>query len=117
MIFCFLLVGCNNKQDTFSLDKEYYQNNSFNELDKNTFDDLINNKKSFAIFIYQPLCKTSYEFNKILTEFANQYQISFYKMLFSDMKKTDLKKYIKYYQSLVIYYEVKLLYYLDVNND
>jgi len=26
MIFCFLLVGCNNKQDTFSLDKEYYQN-------------------------------------------------------------------------------------------
>ncbi len=117
MIFCFLLVGCNNKQDTFSLDKEYYQNNSFNELDKNTFDDLINNKKSFAIFIYQPLCSTSYEFNKILTEFANQYQISFYKMSFSDMKETELKEYIKYYPSLVIYYEGEIVDYLDANSD
>lgn len=117
MIFCFLLVGCNNKQDTFSLDKEYYQNNSFNELDKNTFDDLINNKKSFAIFIYQPLCTTSYEFNKILTEFANQYQISFYKMSFSDMKETELKEYIKYYPSLVIYYEGEIVDYLDANSD
>ena len=103
MIFCLLLIGCNNKQDTFSLDEEYYQNNSFNELDKNTFDDLIINKKTFAIFIYQPLCSTSYEFNKILTEFANQYRISFYKMSFSDMKETKLKEYIKYYPSLVIY--------------
>ena len=117
MIFCFLLVGCNNKQDTFSLDKEYYQNNSFNELDKNTFDDLINNKKSFAIFIYQPLCTTSYEFNKILTEFANQYQISFYKMSFSDMKETELKEYIKYYPSLVIYNEGEIVDYLDANSD
>jgi len=117
MIFCFLLVGCNNKQDTFSLDKEYYQNNSFNELDKNTFDDLINNEKSFAIFIYQPLCTTSYEFNKILTEFANQYQISFYKMSFSDMKETELKEYIKYYPSLVIYYEGEIVDYLDANSD
>lgn len=117
MIFCFLLVGCNNKQDTFSLDKEYYQNNSFNELDKNTFDDLINNKKSFAIFIYQPLCSTSYEFNKILTEFANQYQISFYKMSFFDMKETELKEYIKYYPSLVIYYEGEIVDYLDANSD
>lgn len=117
MIFCLLLVGCNNKQDTFSLDKEYYQNNSFNELDKNTFDDLINNKKSFAIFIYQPLCTTSYEFNKILTEFANQYQISFYKMSFSDMKETELKEYIKYYPSLVIYHEGEIVDYLDANSD
>lgn len=117
MIFCFLLVGCNNKQDTFSLDKEYYQNNSFNELDKNTFDDLINNKKSFAIFTYQPLCSTSYEFNEILTEFANQYQISFYKMSFSDMKETELKEYIKYYPSLVIYYEGEIVDYLDANSD
>lgn len=117
MIFCFLLFGCNNKKDTFSLDKEYYQNNSFNELDKNTFDDLINNKKSFAMFIYQPLCTTSYEFNKILTEFANQYQISFYKMSFSDMKETELKEYIKYYPSLVIYYEGEIVDYLDTNSD
>lgn len=117
MIFCLLLVGCNNKQDTISLDKEYYQNNSFNELDKNTFDDLINNKKSFAIFIYQPLCTISYEFNKILTEFANQYQISFYKMPFSDIKETELKEYIKYYPSFVIYYKGEIVEYLDANSD
>lgn len=117
IFLCLILVGCNNKQNTFSLDEEYYNSSSFTELDKNTFDNLISNKKTFAIFIYQPLCSASYDFNKVLTEFANQYQVSFYKMSFSNMKETKLKEYIKYYPSLVIYQEGEIVDYLDANSD
>ena len=117
IISCILLVGCNKRQNTFSLNEEYYKNSSFNELNNDTFTDLISNKKSFAIFIYQPLCSTSNEFNKVLTEFANQYQISFYKMSFTDMKKTELKAHIKYYPSLVIFHKGEIVDYLDANSD
>lgn len=38
-------------------------------------------------------------------------------MSFSDMKETELKEYIKYYPSLVIYYEGEIVDYLDANSD
>ena len=116
-IICLLLLGCDNKNKTFSLSEEYYKTNSFDELDKESFNELIDKKKSFAIFIYQPLCTTSYEFNKILTEFAEDYQISFYKMSFANMKNTNLNDSIKYYPSLAIFHEGKLIDYLDANDD
>ena len=102
-VITFLLVAIlvlfllNNR--TFSLEKKYYGNSEFKELTISEYDKLIKDKESFAIFIYQPLCTTSYEFNKVLTEFANKNQISFYKMSFSDMKKTSLKEEVKYYPS------------------
>jgi len=113
---CYLLIGCNNNK-TFLLDEEYYKSSEFTELEINDFNVLVNNNKSFAIFIYQPLCSISYDFNKILIDFANQYQINFYTMSFSNMKETELKKYIKYYPSLVIYHNGKLVDYLDANSD
>jgi len=117
IISCLLLVGCDKNQNTFSLNEEYYKSSSFNELNIDTFGNLISNKKTFAVFIYQPLCSASYEFNKVLTKFANEYQISFYKLSFNDMKKTELKQYVKHYPSLVIYHEGKLIDYLDANSD
>ena len=117
IFLCLILVGCNNKQNTFSLDEEYYNSSSFTELDKNTFDNLISNKKTFAIFIYQPLCSASYEFNKVLTEFSKTYQISFYKLSFNNMKETKLRNDIKHYPSLVIYNKGKIIDYLDADSD
>lgn len=116
VIICLLLVGCDKNKNTFSLEEKYYTNDSFNELDIDTFNNLIDDKESFAIFIYQPLCSTSYEFNEVLTEFAKDYRISFYKMPFSVMKETELKDQIKYYPSLVIYHDGKIVDYLDANS-
>lgn len=118
VVFCsFLLIGCEANNKTFSLDEEYYKSSEFIELGINEFNDLVNNNKSFAIFIYQPLCSASYNFNKVLTEFANQYQIKFYKMSFADMRETELNEHIKYYPSLVIYHNGELVDYLDANSD
>lgn len=120
-VITFLLVASlvlfllNNR--TFSLEKKYYGNSEFIELTISEYDKLIEDKESFAIFIYQPLCTTSYEFNKVLTEFANKNQISFYKMAFSDMKKTSLKEEVKYYPSFVIIKNGKVVDSLDANSD
>ena len=94
IISSFLLVGCSNK---FSLEKKYYEKSSYTEIDKDKFDELIKDKESFAIFIYQPLCTTSYNFNKVVTKFMDMYEMNFDKMSFADMKETSLKESIKYF--------------------
>lgn len=101
----------------FYLEEKYYGNSVFNEIDSNDLNNLINDKESFAIFIHQPFCSTSYEFNKILVKFAEENKISFYKMSFDEMKKTVMYENIKYYPSFAIYNNGKLIDFLEADSD
>ena len=69
------------------------------------------------MFIYQPLCTTSYNFNKVVTKFMNMYNVSFYKMSFANMKETNLKSKIKYYPSFAIFKDGELVDSLDANSE
>lgn len=115
IVSCLLLSGCG--EETFLLEEKYYRNNQVNEIDESGFQTLIEDKESFAMFIYQPLCAASDAFEVVLKEFINRYQISFYKMSFTNMKETSLGEKIKYYPSLVIYQDGKLVDYLDANSE
>ena len=115
LVLLFCLVGCSN--DKFTLEEKYYGKTDYIELNVDGFNELVENKESFAVFIYQPLCSISYEFNKVLTEFSKTYKISFYKMAFSDMQETSLNNKIKYYPSLVIFKEGKVVDYLKADSD
>ena len=101
----------------FYLEEKYYGDSIFNEIESNDLNNLINDKESFAIFIHQPFCSTSYEFNKILTKFAEENKISFYKMSFDEMKKTVMYENIKYYPSFAIYNDGKLIDFLEADSD
>lgn len=101
----------------FYLEEKYYGNSVFDEIDSNDLNDLINDKESFAIFIHQPFCSTSYEFNKILTMFAEENKISFYKISFDEMKKTVMYENIKYYPSFAIYNNGKLIDFLEADSN
>lgn len=114
IISSFLLTGCNKK---FSLNEKYYEKASFTEIEKEEYEKLIKNKESFAIFIYQPLCTTSYNFNKVVSKFMNMYEMNFYKMSFADMKETELKDKIKYYPSFAIFKDGELVDALDANSE
>ena len=113
IISSFLLTGCDKK---FSLNEKYYDKAEFTEIEKEDYNELIKNKESFGVFIYQPLCTTSYNFNKVVTKFMNMYNVSFYKMSFANLKETDLKSKIKYYPSFAIFKEGELIDYLDANS-
>lgn len=119
-IICLLLIsilvlnGCREK--TFSLEDKYYVGGMVTELEEEGLDKLIEDEESFAVFIYQPLCAASDAFEKVLKEFIDKYQISFYKMSFANMKETSLGKEIKYYPSFVIYHKGKVVDFLDANS-
>ena len=114
IISSFLLTGCDKK---FFLNENYYKKTEFTEIEKEEYEKLIKDKESFGMFIYQPLCTTSYNFNKVVTKFMNMYNVSFYKMSFVNMKETNLKDKIKYYPSFAIFKDGELVDYLDANNE
>ena len=101
----------------FYLEDKYYGTSVFNEIESDELKVLIETKESFAIFIHQPLCSASYEFNKILVKFAEENKISFYKISFDEMKKTSMHDDVKYYPSFAIYKEGELIDFLDAESD
>lgn len=109
------LTGCNNRQ--ISLEDKYYHNNEIIEIDKDGYSNLVNSKENFVMFIYQPMCVTSNNFESLLNDFSNEYQITIYKMPYSLVKDTSLYDTIKYYPSFVIFKKGKVVNYLDANSN
>jgi len=121
-LLIFLVIGCKKeekeiKNKIFSFEDKYYIEGKFIDLDKETLNNMIENKESFGVFVYQPLCAASSSFNEVLNEFINQYQMSFYKVKYSDIKETNLGKTLKYYPSFIIYKDGELVEYLEADKD
>ena len=87
------------------------------ELSTETYEEIIDNKESFVIFIYQPMCVTSNNFESVINEFMKKNNISIYKMKYSFMLETNLKDYINYYPSFAIIKNGKLVDHLDANSN
>ncbi|MDD2203413.1 MAG: hypothetical protein PHT75_02535 [Bacilli bacterium] len=116
-VIAFLLIMHLQKEQSFYLDDEYYGNSSLIELDSEKLEALERDKKTFIVFVYQPLCAASYDLDNYITEFTNTYKMSFYKMLFSSIKDTSIAEHVKYCPSVVIYHKGKVIAYLDANSD
>lgn len=101
----------------FYLDDKYYNKGVSIEISSLDFEEKIKNKESFALFIHQPVCSKSYEFNKIQSLYQQENNMVFNKILFEDMKNTNLYETIKYYPSFAIFKDGKLIDYLDAESN
>lgn len=117
ILSCFLLVACNKEITISPLEDKYYGHSEIIELNVETFNTLLDKKESFGIFIYQPMCAASIDFENILSDFSYKQQITFYKLQFKDMKETKLSKHIEFCPSFVIYQDGKMVDYLDASSD
>ena len=118
LLFCIIFTGCTKKEaTTFYLEDKYYNTVSYITSNSEEVNELIENKSSFVLFVYQDLCVNSYNFEKVLNEFVNENQIGIVKIAYSDIKNTLLADTIKYYPSFVIFKEGKIVDYLDANSD
>lgn len=110
----FLTVGM---RYPFSLNEEYYGTTEVDDIDYAKLEDLTEDKKSFAVFVYQPLCETSASFEEVLDQFRSENSVGFYKIAFADLKDTELADKIKYYPSFMIFKNGELVEYLDAEAD
>lgn len=106
-----------NKKNKFYLNDKYYANPIAIENDLDDVEKLIKNKESFLLFIYQPLCTTSYGLSQILNKYSREKGITYYTIAYSKIKDSDTFNYIKYYPSFVIFHKGKMVDFLDAESD
>ncbi|MDD2470044.1 MAG: hypothetical protein PHI22_03875 [Bacilli bacterium] len=116
-IVTFLLLTRSQKEEAFYLDDEYYGNSSLIEIDSEKLKNLEEDKRSFVVFAHQPFCSTSYDLNNNIIEFLDTNKMSFYKILFSNIKDTSIAEHVKYCPSVVIYHNGQIVAYLDAGSD
>ena len=63
---------------------------------------LVEEQKSFVIFVDQPACVTADRLRGYTTQYASEHGVKPYRMMFSDLKKTALHNQVKYYPSFVV---------------
>lgn len=117
LIIGIILLFVNKNEKSFYLENSYYGTNKMIEVEIDELNELVDRKESFAVFVYQPMCVTSSDFEKVLSEFLEDNQISIYKIAFSSIKDTDIGKFVKYYPSFIIYHEGKMVDFLEANKD
>ena len=115
ILLIIFLAGCNKEK--FYLEEKYYNNSSFEEIDNSSLRDLEANKESFLIMVYTSGCFSCMDFEKVVTEFTNEYNLHVFRININDIEKTKLANKIKYTPSLVIYQNGKVYKYLDANSD
>lgn len=104
-------------EETFYLENNYYGSSEVKEIEIDGLNALVGKKESFALFIYQPMCVTSSNFESILNEFLKDKGISIYKIAFSNIKNIELGKKIKYYPSFIIFNKGKIIDFLEADKD
>lgn len=105
------------KENIIYLEDKYYEEKKIVEISYNELEELIKNKESFALFVYQSLCSTSADFEEVLNKFLDNNQVTFYKISFSSIKNEELGKYVKYYPSFVIFNKGEVVDYLEADKD
>lgn len=103
----------------FRLSENYYGEGGLTEITVDEMQKLIDEKKSFAVFVYQPGCITSEDVEKNLASFSEKEQVILEKIKFSDVKKSGLIKGLRYYPSVALFHDGELVTFLrtDRNDD
>ena len=105
-----------------SLDEEYYCKNSscdgsFTNLTAEEYEALINNHKSFVIFVDQGGCHTADRLRGYIEDYSRESGIKFYRIMFADAKDSSLHEYVKYYPSAAIISKGKPVVWLHADSD
>ena len=100
----------------FYLEDKYYGNGNYEEIEASELDALIDDRESFVLFVYQPGCVNSANFEKVLDEFIDDEDILIKRIAFSDIKDTSIGDDIKYYPSFAIFNKGTMVDYLDAES-
>ena len=113
-ILSIFIAGCSEKN--FYLSGEYYKSDVL-EINDNDLDKLINNKKSFILFVYNPFCNFKVSCEEVFVNTLKNENITLLKIPFNSFKLSKFYKKVKYGPSILIINNGKLVKYLDASDD
>lgn len=112
-----IITASSNQDKLISLEDKYLESANFINLNVDKLKELVNNKENFLVFINCNESIKSNDFEQELYDFMNNYQISFYKISYFDLKDTILEDKIKNYPALAIFSKGKLITTLNINDN
>lgn len=87
------------------------------ELSSSEYDNLIDERKSFVVLVDQDGCTTADRLEGFVRDFAISRGLKIFKMMFSDMKNTSLHDFVKYYPSVAVISNGKVIGWLRADED
>lgn len=122
ILFCVVILillsfSFGKKEHSFFLEEKYYGKSDMTEVTLDELNHLIEEKESFALFVYQPMCMTSADFENVLEEFLEEKQIRIQKIAFSSLQESKNYQFVKYYPSFIIYHQGKMIDFLEADKN
>ena len=111
-----LCIAC-KKITPIDLDEEYYAESKIEDIDLETLNKLIDDKKTFVVFVYLPGCSSCAAFSEVLEEFQKDNTLFIYSTQIEYAKQTEIGDKITYAPSLVVFKEGKVYGYLRSEKD
>ena len=114
-----LILTKDNKYsgDAFYLDDEYYGSGQFIESDFKSVEQLIDNKSTFLLFVYNNYCSLPISCETIFQEGIKQYKINAFEITFENLKNTSIYDTVKLAPSFIIIKDGKIIDYLKADDD
>ena len=124
-----LSVACSKKEEKiepFKLDEMVVFDEKIDEdteelvtttIEKEELQKLIDDKKSFGVYVFLPGCSSCAAFREVLKEYQKNHEINFYSTQIKSAKETVIGEKIKYAPSFVIFKEGEIVAYLDAESD
>ena len=103
--------------DVFYLDDEYYDSGEFIESDSKSVEQLIDNKSTFLLFVYNNYCSLPISCETIFQEGIKHYKINAFEITFENLKSTSIYDTVKLAPSFVIIKDGKIIDYLKADDD
>lgn len=102
---------------SFRLDDRYYDDAALETISADDLQRLVDEKSSFAVFVSQPSCRTSADFEKILQSFIVEHPLHLYEIAFSDLKTLPVADEVRFYPSFLIFKNGKLVNFLEADSN
>jgi hypothetical protein len=101
----------------FKLSPEYYGSSEQIELTNAEYDQLVEAKKSFVVFIDLGNCVTANEISGYIQQIADEHQVQFYHIMADDAKEGSLHESVKFYPSVALVKEGKIAEFIHADEE
>lgn len=98
------------------LSTEYREGGGLGEITTSDLRTMVDEKKSFIVFVSQPDCIAAEKLRGILQELIAEYPIQIFEVSFSDLKESGLASEVRFYPSLIVYRQGEIVDFLDAND-
>ena len=103
------------------LDAEYYCKEEcggeYMNISGEEYEKLINDGKSFVIFVDQTGCKTADKLRDYMGDYAKKIGVKVYRIMFDDARNTTLHNEVKYYPSVAVVSKGRVVGFLRADAD